>query len=306
MLKGILLFLFLAASLQAEEWVKVTIKKAFISRQTFEANRDIFTEPEFGWRVLSNKQVIMRGDLYGDYFLPKSKDMELALIEKDIISDDLVQTFPLDAAPGIKRFENGEDEFSIDVGPFFPNAKSGSDQTMPQAIPIGGFVQDSVSFRDQDMTDSFLVETRLTLFAPEFPFIQIAAPGCKLVSDIHQNFVVLDCPPGKHSISVVASPGSFATKYSLTSATDIPSLVKSVDRALDKRLYRYDSAFLLLQSVDGGLSRDFCKVSAAVSICAYSNYRLADPETRAKLDSAATTEELKGVLERARLDTPQE
>lgn len=301
----LLLLLLISTTLQAEEWVKVTIKKAFISRATFEANRDIFTEPEFGWRVGTKKQVFMRGDLYGDYFLPKGKEMELTLIEKDIVTDDVVQTFQIDATPGIKKFESGEDEFSIDVGPFFPEAKSGTDATTPTLLVPGTAIQDSVSFRDQDMTDMFFTDVRLTLFAPDYPFIQISGSGCKPVSDIQRNFVVLDCPPGKHAVSIQATPGSFVTKYSLSSSASLNTLIPGLDRILVQQIHRFDSAFNLLMQLDQNYAHDVCKSQPALHLCVYTNYRLADPATRSKMEESASPA-LKEILERARLDLPQD
>lgn len=303
---GAMALLFTVTSVAAEEWVKVTIKKAFISRSTFEANRDVFTEPEFGWRVTSNKQVIMRGDLYGDYFLPRSPEMSLTLIEKDIVSDDVIQSFPLEYAPGIKKFENGEDEFSIDVGPFFPDARSGTDAATPTPLKPGSLIRDSVSFRDQDMTDTFQIDARLTLVSVDFPSVRAASSGCKSTSDLPRNLTVLDCPTGKHTVSIVAVPGSFSTKYAISSSASIGALVEMLDRSLEKQMHRYDGAFTLLLDLDSSATKAFCQTSGKILLCTYTNYRLAEATTRSKIEAQATDADHKEAIERAKADLPQD
>ncbi|MBL8019947.1 MAG: hypothetical protein JNM27_09805 [Leptospirales bacterium] len=302
---GPLALLLTVTSIAAEEWVKVTIKKAFISRATFEANRDVFTEPEFGWRVTSNQQVFMRGDLYGDYFLPKSKEMSLTLIEKDILSDDIVQTFPLDPTPGIKKFENGEDEFSIDVGPFFPDLKSGNDLTAPTQLRPGLLVRDSVSFRDQDMTDTFQTDTRLTLVSLDFPWVRISGSGCKSTSDLPRNLTVLDCPTGSHTVSIVAAPGSSSTNYTISTSANVGALVEMFDRSLEKQMHRFDGAYTLLLDLDSNATKTSCQLSGKSLLCTYINYRLGDAAARSRMETQAI-DDRKEAIERAKTDLPQD
>lgn len=145
-----------------DRWTKLTIKEAFISRATSQANRDTFSAPEFGWHVNSAQGLLSRGDLYADMFYPRNsaEPVRLVLVERDVFADDKIAGVDLPGATGnVERYKltaNG-DFVMLQRSEFQPDANSGSDGRREGAISLAGKKEhkDSVSFRDGDYTDYY-------------------------------------------------------------------------------------------------------------------------------------------------------
>jgi hypothetical protein len=139
-----------------DEWVRLDIKEAFVSRQTHIDFRDSFSGAEFGWHVMVNNRQVFRGiRLYSTLYYPSlpGSTVRLMLTEVDVLSDDIVGG--VDLADGLNRYEisrNG-DWVLISRTSFRPDSKSGPDSRPDGARLIAGDMADSVSFMGGDFTD---------------------------------------------------------------------------------------------------------------------------------------------------------
>ncbi len=139
-----------------DEWVRLDIKEAFVSRQTHIDFRDSFSGAEFGWHVMVNNRRVFRGiRLYSTLYYPSlpGSTVRLMLTEVDVLSDDIVGG--VDLADGVNRYEiskNG-DWVLINRTSFRPDSKSGPDSRPDGARLIDGDTVDSVSFLGGDFTD---------------------------------------------------------------------------------------------------------------------------------------------------------
>lgn len=162
-----------------DEWVRLEIKEAFVSRQTHADFRDSFSGAEFGWHVMVNNRRVFRGiRLYSTLYYPSlpGSTVRLMLTEVDVLSDDIVGG--VDLADGVNRYEmskNG-DWVLISRTSFKPDSKSGPDSRPNGARLIAGDMADSVSFLGGDFTDylripgnsmAMVIATQIVLSVPD-------------------------------------------------------------------------------------------------------------------------------------------
>ena len=143
-----------------DEWIKLEIKEAFVSRQTHIDFRDSFSGAEFGWHVMVNGSRAYRGTrLYSTMYYPSIPDstVRLILVEVDVLSDDIVSGVDLTGDAGRYEMNKNGDWALITRTVFRPDAKSGPDGRPDGARLITGDATDSVSFLDGDFTDYWRV-----------------------------------------------------------------------------------------------------------------------------------------------------
>lgn len=292
----------LPALLQAETWTRISIKKAFVSHSTFEANRDFFSSPEFGWNIKSGGVLVMRGDLYGDLFAPADKPIELVFVEQDIAVDDVITPFPLTAQSGIKEIVSGEDRFTIEISAFDPEAKSGADAALP--VELRGAVKDNVSFMDQDRTDSYRTTQKLILVQPDFPSVEASGDGCKSVQEPSAKLLLLQCSSAS-TVRVRSSPGSIRTAYTIEGAASLESLLLSLDSRTRAENYLRAAAFSLFESIGRKSSEEACAKQKSLPLCGYYLYRTGDRASRDSLRKQSRDQIYTDALNQAEEESPE-
>lgn len=138
-----------------DEWTRLEIEEAFVTRKTTLQFQDGFGTPEFGWRIARDGQALARGELYATLYYPGPPDspVDFSLAELDVFYDDTVATRRL--IPGQTRVEFAPpgDFAVIRREAFQPDARSGADRRRTGARQASGDVADSVSFLEGDYTD---------------------------------------------------------------------------------------------------------------------------------------------------------
>ncbi|MBN2079849.1 MAG: hypothetical protein JW838_12855 [Spirochaetes bacterium] len=200
-----------------DEWVRLEIKEAFVSRQTHIDFRDSFSGAEFGWHVMVNDRHVYRGmRLYSTLYYPSlpGSTVRLMLTEVDVLSDDIVSG--VDLADGVNRYEmnkNG-DWVLIKRTPFRPDSQSGPDSRPGGARLIDGDSNDSVSFLGGDFTDYLRV--------PAGSMAMVIAPQISLVIP-DDTARVLPTSRGMKSVKLVI-PGSDGSLFRLRGAVGTGTL----------------------------------------------------------------------------------
>ena len=125
---------FFGLSLSAMEgdvtvWTRIEIKNANVSQQTFEANRDFLSAPEFGWNSFLDGTLLKRGDLYDTFYFPvdQTAEVEMVFVESDVFQDDIIHRFDVDAGNGVKTLRRAQDEFVLLRSETRPDSRSGAD-----------------------------------------------------------------------------------------------------------------------------------------------------------------------------------
>jgi hypothetical protein len=281
--------------MQAEPWTHISIKSAFVSQATYEANRDFFSSPEFGWNIRSGGALVMRGDLYGDLFAPESKSVELVFVEQDIAMDDVITSFVIPEKHGSRELTSGQDRFTIEISSFDPEAKSGTDLASP--VELKAPVTDTVSFLDQDRTDSYRVTQKFILVYPDFPSIDVAAESCKNV-DENNRLLLFQCEkPG--SLRVQSDPGSSRTSYAIEGAASLDALLVSIDSRTRKDSFLRGAAFSLLEKLGRLPAEQACSRNKTLPICGYYLYRTGDRAARESLRKLARDQAYTDALNQA-------
>lgn len=142
--------------IDCDEWIKLEIKEAFISRQTYIDFKDANTDAEFGWHVKINNTFACRGNrLYATMYYPSipNATVRLILVELDPFSDDIVSGVNLTDVESKYELNKNGDWAVISRTVFRPDAQSGPDTRPSGARDISGDISDSVSFLDGDFTD---------------------------------------------------------------------------------------------------------------------------------------------------------
>jgi hypothetical protein len=97
-------------------WSRISIQKASISQETFAANRDFMSVPEFGWHSRYSGRLLKMGGLYDYFYYPvgESNAVELIFVESDEFSDDdVIHIFTIEKGNGIHTLKYGNDEFAV-------------------------------------------------------------------------------------------------------------------------------------------------------------------------------------------------
>lgn len=138
------------------EWTKIVIKEAFISRQTSIDFRDPNSAAEFGWQVKRGGAFAARGgSLYATMYVPfgRPEPLRLFLVERDVFSDDIVSGVDLEQGKSRYVLNANGDFVVLERTPFYPDGRSGGDETPEKAAVVAGDMRGSVSFLDGDYTD---------------------------------------------------------------------------------------------------------------------------------------------------------
>lgn len=295
-------FALLPSLLSAQAWTRITIKKAFVSHSTFEANRDFFSSPEFGWNIKSGGVLVMRGDLYGDLFAPADKAIELVFVEQDIAIDDVITPFAVVERQGMRELVSGEDRFTIEIAPFDPEARSGADARQP--VELKGTMKDTVSFIDQDRTDTFQTMQKLVLVQPDFPSLQATAEGCKLVPEPSAKLILLECSRTA-VVRVQSSAGSARTAYTIEGAANLDALLPALDIRSRAESYLRPAAFSLFESLGRKSAEDACTKQKNLPLCGYYLYRTGDRAARDSLRKGSREQIYMDALNQAEDESPE-
>lgn len=224
-----------------DEWTRLEIEEAFVSRKTTLQFQDGFGTPEFGWRIARDGQALARGDLYATLFYPGAPNspVDFSLAELDIFYDDTVATRRL--IPGQTRVQFAPDgDFAvISRRAFQPDARSGTDRRPTGARQINDDVADSVNFLEGDYTDYAALPPESAVFIlSSASNIDLTAPDPGAVKFYPlqlkiRRTLIADCARG--GLLRVRGPiGAGKTDYAIWLATGANRKQRLVDSVLVK------------------------------------------------------------------------
>ena len=212
----------------SDEWSKIVIKEAFISRQTSIDFADTFSAPEFGWHLNRDGAFITRGNaLYSTMYapFPVSEALRLVLVELDVFSDDIVSGVDLEPDKTRYVLNNNGDFAVIERTAFFPDANSGGDSKPAGARPLDSDRRDSVSFLDGDYTDCHRLRPgpSSALFVFSGMSAVVDAPGdddtaLHPAGSISAGIVIASSERGGGIVRIRGAAGSGKTSYQVFTA----------------------------------------------------------------------------------------
>ncbi len=294
-----LLFFFCAAVFAgpaiAESWTQIRIRRAFISPETYQANRDTFSDPEFGWNILCGKELVMRAGLYDRLYVPPKCQLTFVFVERDVLFDDTVAVLAPDLKQTRQKLVNGDDEFELEISSFDPEAQSGPDAANPRALRPGEILHDRVSFTDGDRTDRFVCSG--TAYVASFPSIEFE--GAAWTDDRKR----LSRMKEKTAFAVVSPPGMMATDYSVFCAQSPQQVIHGLSLLAASDDFLFPSALSAID-IDSGL-RAACAANVQEPACIYYFY-IKEPARRSGLHGVLTTAPQRAAFEKARQDAPEE
>ena len=259
-------YLLLAVPVMAEPWTQFKVKKAFISPETYQENRDTFSDPEFGWNVFCENDLIMRAGLYDLLFSPPCKGkIVLYFVERDVVWDDKITPFPVALQPEKQRLVDGEDEFEIQLSSYNPDSNSGPDSITPRILKDGEVVKDHVSFLDGDRTDTFACPAGITLLMRSSLSVQTEASA--LWTDDSQKLSRID---SKDNVRILSPPGFAVSDYTIACAGNTSIMLQTLSKLAseDKGLFR--SARQLIDS--NAEAQKYCNSNLLEPVCIYRQY----------------------------------
>ncbi|MCB1315533.1 MAG: hypothetical protein KDK27_06225 [Leptospiraceae bacterium] len=234
----VLLLIGLSGALQANVpypddipiWTRLEVEKAFISRETTQANRDMFSAAEFGWHVLVNGRLVARISLYGTLYYPAAPEdeVDLVLVERDVLSDDRVSVVKMQADRNHYVLNSQGDEVTVTRERMEPDRESGVDGKPDGAIVLraGRILQGSVDFLGGDYTDyvrvpsapvSILVIKTMGVVLDARGDAQQAAPAVTQYPNVNRlaRETIVDFPNGYGFLRIRGAIGSGKQEYRL-------------------------------------------------------------------------------------------
>lgn len=287
--------LLLTGAAMAEPWTQFKVKKAFISPETYQANRDSFSDPEFGWNVFCENDLIMRAGLYDLLFSPPCKGkIILYFVERDVVWDDKITPFPVALQPERQRLVDGEDEFEIQLSSYNPDSNSGSDAITARILKDGEVVKDHVSFLDGDRTDAFACPAGITLIMRSALSVQIEASG--VWTDDSQKLSRID---SKDTVRIVSPPGFSLSDYTVACAGNASNMLQTLSKLTteDKGLFR-STRQLIDSNAD---AQKYCNFNPLEPVCIYRQY-MSQKGDRTRLEGLQLSPAAKAALNQARED----
>lgn len=275
--------LLLPSLASAEPWLRISIKSAFVSQSTYEANRDFFSSPEFGWNIRSGGALVMRGDLYGDLYAPRNKAIELVFVEQDIAIDDVIAPFKIVETHGSHLLASGDDKFTIEISSFDPEEKSGADNSVPTELKTTA--RDTVSFLDQDRTDTYRSTQKFVLVYPDFPSLDAAGDACKNL-DENSRLILLQCEKAG-VIRIQSDPGASRTSYTIEQAASLDALLPFLEARTRTDSFLRGAVFSLFEKLGRVQAEQACERNKSLAVCGYYLYRIGDRASREALRKLA-------------------
>ena len=229
----------------SETWLKISIKEAFISRQTTLDHRDSGSAAEFGWHLKHAGRLTTKvNDLSGTFYTPYTFNdkLRLLLVERDVFVDDLVAAVNLEKNILKYTLNKNGDFVTLEFEYFKPDAKSGKDYSAAGAGFIEKKIEDSVSFIDADFTDHYRFKSgrMLSLFVSDTPPGNIEAvssdslviyPGPKTF----QNVYLLQTAEGSNTLKIRGGIGRGQCNYSITALPEKGAFLKLMN-SVEKRV----------------------------------------------------------------------
>lgn len=212
----------------SDEWSKIEIREAFISRQTSIDFADSFSAPEFGWHINRGGAFLTRGNaLYSTMYapFPVSGTLRLVLVELDVFSDDIVSGVDLEPDKTRYVLNNNGDFVVIERTPFLPDRNSGGDSKPAGARPLDSDRKDSVSFLDGDYTDCYRLQPGLSSAVFIFSGISAVAdaPGdddttLHPARSLNAGIIIASSERGGGIVRIRGAAGSGKTSYQVFTA----------------------------------------------------------------------------------------